>query len=131
MKRATWLVILFVGELLTALPPMGIFEEEIEKAVVLALFVPLIISSGGNSEAAGGDPHRRRPWPVGEIALRNWKRKLVLKQELFSGLLPGALSAGMVGFARIALWSSFSSVYGPHWPLIGLTVAISLVGIVL
>ena len=125
-KRATWLVILFVGELLTA-TAMGFFEEEIEKAVVLALFVPLIISSGGNSGSQAATLIVRA-LAVGEIALRDWK--LVLKRELFSGLLLG-LVLGMIGFARIALWSSFSSVYGPHWPLIGLTVAISLVGIVL
>lgn len=125
-KRATWLVILFVGELLTA-TAMGFFEEEIEKAVVLALFVPLIISSGGNSGSQAATLIVRA-LAVGEIALRDWK--LVLKRELFSGLLLG-LVLGTIGFARIALWSSFSSVYGPHWALIGLTVATSLVGIVL
>ncbi len=125
-KRATWLVILFVGELLTA-TAMGFFEHEIAKAVVLALFVPLIISSGGNSGSQAATLIVRA-LAMGEIRLRDWS--LVLKRELLSGLLLG-LVLGMIGFLRIVIWSSFSTMYGPHWLLIAMTVAISLVGIVL
>ncbi|MFO1023115.1 MAG: magnesium transporter [Planctomycetales bacterium] len=125
-KRATWLVILFLGELLTA-TAMGYFEAEIAKAVVLALFVPLIISSGGNSGSQAATLIVRA-LALGEIKLRDWK--MVLKRELASGLMLG-LILGAIGFLRIAIWSSFSNIYGPHWGLIAATVAASLVGIVL
>jgi magnesium transporter len=125
-KRATWLVVLFVGELLTA-TAMGFFEHEIEKAVVLALFIPLIISSGGNSGSQAATLIVRA-LAVGEIQLREWG--MVLRRELLSGLLLG-LILGAIGFLRIALWATFTDTYGPHWFLIGCTVAVSLVGIVL
>jgi magnesium transporter len=125
-KRGTWLIFLFVGEMLTA-SAMGFFEEEIAKAVVLALFVPLIISSGGNSGSQAATLIVRA-LAVQEIGLADWW--LVMRRELLSGLILG-LVLGSIGFARIALWSMFTPVYGPHWALIGLTVAISLVFIVL
>jgi magnesium transporter len=125
-KRASWLVVLFLGELLTA-SAMGYFENEIEKAVVLALFVPLIISSGGNSGSQAATL-MVRAIAMGEVKLRDWR--MVLRRELMSGLLLG-LVLGLIGFVRIALWSTFSDIYGPHWMLVGLTVGLSLIFIVL
>jgi len=125
-KRATWLVILFLGELLTA-TAMGRYEEEIKAAVVLALFVPLIISSGGNSGSQAATLIVRA-LALGEIRTGAWSR--VLMRETISGLLLG-LILGTIGFLRIALWSAFSNLYGEHWALVGLTVALSLVGVVL
>ena len=125
-KRATWLVILFVGEMLTA-TAMGYFEHEISRAVVLALFVPLIISSGGNSGSQAATLIIRA-LALGEVKLRDWWR--VMRREVLSGLLLG-LILGTIGFLRIALWSAFSSLYGEHWMLVGLTVSCSLLGIVL
>ena len=125
-KRAAWLIVLFLGEMLTA-TAMGFFEEEIAKAVVLALFVPLIISSGGNTGSQAATLIVRA-LALGEIRLRDWA--WVLRREIWSGLILGAI-LGSIGFLRIALWSYFSPIYGPHWPLVGATVGISLVGIVL
>jgi magnesium transporter len=125
-KRASWLVLLFLGEMLTA-TAMGYFEKEIAKAVVLALFVPLIISSGGNSGSQAATLIIRA-LALREVALRDWWR--VLRRELASGLTLGVI-LGMIGFLRIALWSQFTNLYGPYWILVGLTVALSLVGVVL
>jgi magnesium transporter len=125
-KRAIWLILLFVGEMLTA-TAMGFFEHQIAKAVVLALFVPLIISSGGNSGSQAATL-LVRALAVGEVRLRDWWT--VFWRELSSGLVLG-LILGVIGFLRIAVWSRFSDFYGPHWALIGLTVGLSLVGIVL
>ncbi len=125
-KRATWLVILFLGELLTA-TAMGYFEHEIAKAVVLALFVPLIISSGGNSGSQAATLIVRA-LAVGEIGLSDWLR--VFRRELISGAILGVI-LGSIGFLRIALWSAFSDIYGQHWALVGTAVSLSLVVIVL
>lgn len=125
-KRGVWLIVLFLGEMLTA-TAMGYFEAEIAKAVVLALFVPLIISSGGNSGSQAATLIVRA-LALGEIRLRDWFT--VLKRELMSGLALG-LVLGTIGFLRIALWSAFSNLYGPHWMLVGMAVGVSLVGIVL
>ena len=125
-KRAGWLVILFLGEMLTA-TAMGFFEGEIEKAVVLALFVPLIISSGGN---AGSQATTLviRAMALGEVRLRDWWR--VMRREVFAGLALGTI-LGSIGFLRITVWSLFSKIYGPHSLLVALTVGVSLIGIVL
>ena len=125
-KRAGWLVILFVGEMFTA-TAMGFFEKEIEKAVVLALFVPLIISSGGNS-GSQASTLVIRALAIGEIGLRDWWR--VIRREIFTGLALGSI-LGTIGFLRIALWSLFADLYGPHWFLVALTVGASLIGVVL
>lgn len=125
-KRAGWLVILFLGEMLTA-TAMGYFEDEIAKAVVLALFVPLIISSGGNSGSQAATLIIRA-MALQEITLHDWW--MVMRRELLSGLLLGTV-LGTIGFMRIALWSAFSNIYGPHWPLVAITVAFSLVGVVI
>ena len=125
-KRASWLVILFLGEMLTA-TAMGFFESEIEKAVVLALFVPLIISSGGNS-GSQATTLVIRALALGEVLLRDWWR--VMRREVFAGLALGTI-LGTIGFLRIVVWSHFSTIYGPHFLLVGLTVGVSLIGIVL
>ena len=125
-KRATWLVVLFLGELLTA-SAMGFFEDEIEKAVVLATFIPLIISSGGNS-GSQATSLIIRALALNEIKLRDWWR--VARREIFSGLALG-LILGAIGFARIAVESRFTDHYGLYWARIGLTVALALVGVVL
>ena len=125
-KRAPWLVVLFIGQMLTA-SVMGAFEEEIAKAVVLALFIPLIISSGGN---AGSQASTLiiRAMALGEITLADWWR--VMKKEVLSGLLLGGL-LGAIGFVRIAVWSGVSDSYGPHPYLVGATVALSVLGVAL
>jgi magnesium transporter len=125
-KRATWLVMLFLGEMLTA-TAMGYFESEIQNAVVLALFLPLIISSGGNS-GSQASTLIIRAMALGEVGLRDWWR--VMRREFMAGLTLGGI-LGAVGFIRIALWAQFSNVYGPHWFLVAITVAMSLVGVVL
>jgi magnesium transporter len=125
-KRATWLSVLFLGEMLTA-TAMGYFEEEIRRAVVLALFVPLIISSGGNS-GSQASTLVIRALALAEITLADWWR--VVRREFFSGLALGAI-LGSVGFLRIAIWSRFSEVYGEHWFAVGLTVGLALLGVVL
>jgi magnesium transporter len=125
-KRAPWLVILFLSEMLTA-TAMGFFADEIAKAVVLALFVPLIISSGGNS-GSQATTIVIRAMALGEVALRDWWR--VMRREVFSGLTLGII-LGTIGFLRIAVWSTAFHLYGPHWPLIGLTIFFSLIGVVM
>lgn len=125
-KRASWLIVLFLGEMLTA-TAMGFFEGEIAKAVVLALFVPLVISSGGNAGSQAATLVIRA-MALGEFTLSQWWR--VMRRELVVGSALG-LILGSVGFLRIAVWSMFSNVYGTHWILVALTVGVSLVGIVL
>jgi magnesium transporter len=125
-KRAGWLTALFLGEMLTA-TAMGAFEKEIERAVVLALFVPLIISSGGNS-GSQASTLVIRALALGEVTLGDWWR--VLRRELLAGASLGAILGG-IGFLRISLWSQFSDVYGQHWMLVAITVALALIGIVL
>ena len=125
-KRAGWLTALFLGEMLTA-TAMGAFEAEISKAVVLALFVPLIISSGGNS-GSQASTLVIRALALGEVGLRDWWS--VMRRELLAGLALGGI-LGSIGFLRITLWSAFSDIYGPHWLLVAATVAIALIGVVL
>jgi len=126
-KRATWLVVLFIGEMFTA-SAMGFFEGEIEKAVVLALFVPLIISSGGNSGSQAATLIIRA-MALKELTLKDWW--YVMKKEIASGFLLGAI-LGIVGFIRILIWQQSGLYeYGEHWLAIGMTVSISLVFIVL
>jgi magnesium transporter len=125
-KRAGWLVLLFLGEMLTA-TAMGFFEKEIERAVVLALFVPLIISSGGNSGSQAATLVIRA-LALGEVTLRDWWR--IMRREVLSGLVLGSI-LGSIGFLRITIWSMFSDLYGLHWLLVAITVGVALVGIVL
>jgi magnesium transporter len=125
-KRAGWLTALFLGEMLTA-TAMGAFEHEIERAVVLALFVPLIISSGGNS-GSQASTLIIRALALGELTLGDWWR--VMRREIAAGLALGGI-LGSIGFLRITTWSAFSTMYGEHWLLVAITVAIALLGVVL
>jgi magnesium transporter len=124
-KRAGWLAALFLGEMLTA-TAMAFFEEEIAKAVILALFVPLIISSGGNS-GSQASTLVIRAMALGEVQLRDWWR--VIRRELATGLVLGTV-LGAIGFLRIALWHALTGIYGPHYLLVALTVFGSLLGVV-
>lgn len=126
-KRIGWLVVLFLGELLTA-SVMQYFEHEIAKAVVLALFVPLIISSGGNS-GSQASTLIIQAMAVGEISISHWWR--VLRREFTSGLMLG-LVLGIIGFIRVIIWQSIMpNIYGEHYMRIALAVGISLIGVVL
>ena len=126
-KRSVWLVILFLGEMLTA-SAMGYFEEEIEKAVVLALFVPLIISSGGNSGSQAASLIIRA-LALGELSLKNWW--YVMRKEIFSGLLLGSI-LGIIGIIRIILWQKMGFYdYGEFWLWIGASVSSALIFVVL
>lgn len=125
-KRAGWLVVLFLGEMLTA-TAMGFFQDEIARVVILAMFVPLIISSGGNSGSQAATLVIRA-LALDEIRIGDWWR--VMRREIAAGLCLG-LILGTIGFIRIALWSTFTTIYGPHWILIGTAVSLSLVGVVL
>ena len=126
-KRATWLIILFLGEMLTATAMQG-YNSEIEKAAILAMFLPLIISSGGNS-GSQATTLVIRAMAVGELGLRDWFR--VVRKELASGISLG-LILGTIGFVRIALWQYLHIFdYGRYHWLIGMTVAVALVGVVL
>jgi magnesium transporter len=131
-KRAGWLVVLFLGEMLTA-TAMANYQDEIAKAVVLALFLPLIISSGGNS-GSQASTLIIRAMALGELRLRDWWR--VASREIRAGFSLGAI-LGAIGTARVAIWSIVGDhylhrqLYGPHWPLVALTVGASLVGVVL
>ena len=125
-KRVVWLIVLFLGEMLTA-TAMGYFEDEIAKAVVLALFIPLIISSGGNS-GSQASTLIIQAMAVGEISITEWWR--VLRREIISGLMLGTI-LGLIGFIRVALWNSIFHTYGNHTVLVGCTVGFSLIGVVL
>jgi magnesium transporter len=125
-KRVGWLIILFLGEMLTA-TAMGYFGDEIGIVVALAFFLPLIISSGGNS-GSQASTLIIQAMALGEVTVSDWWR--VMRRELLSGLMLGVI-LGIIGFLRITIWSQFSTVYGPHWLLIALTVGFSLIGVVL
>ena len=119
-KRAGWLAILFVGEMLTA-TAMGFFSAEIERAVVLALFIPLIISSGGNS-GSQATTLVIRAMALGEIRLRDWWR--VIRRELAAGVTLGAI-LGVIGISRILLWHSLRGTYGPHYLVVALPLDVA------
>jgi len=125
-KRVGWLVILFLGETLTA-TAMSFFEDQIAKAVILALFIPLIISSGGNS-GSQASTLIIRALALGELRLKDWWR--VLAKELLSGASLG-LILGLVGLTRILLWPTKVDLYGPHYEMIAITVACSVLGCVM
>ena len=126
-KRAGWLIILFLGEMLTA-SAMGYFKDEISKAVVLALFIPLIISSGGNSGSQASSIIIRA-MALGEVTFADWWR--VMRREILSGFTLGTL-LGAVGFLRILLWQQLHIFnYGVHWILLSFTIFASLVGVVM
>jgi magnesium transporter len=124
-KRAGWLAILFVGEMFTA-TAMGYFEDEISKAVVLALFLPLIISSGGNS-GSQATTLVIQAMALGDVRLRDWFR--VIRRELVSGLALGFI-LGVIGMTRIFVWQSVFHTYGAQTPILALTILCSLIGVV-
>jgi magnesium transporter len=126
-KRAGWLAALFLGEMLTA-TAMGHFEHEISRAVVLALFIPLIISSGGNS-GSQATSLIIRAIALREVTLRDWWRVAI--REIPTGLILGSI-LGVIGFVRVEVWQSFGWYdYGPHHVLVAFTVGTALVGVVL
>jgi magnesium transporter len=124
-KRAGWLSVLFLGQMLTA-SALGYFGGAIERAVVLALFLPLIISSGGN---AGSQATTLviRAMAVDEVMLRDWWT--VLRREIGAGVTLG-LMLGIIGLLRVVLWPGHESIYGEHYFLLGLTLALSTLGVV-
>lgn len=126
-KRAGWLVVLFLGELLTA-SVMQYYEDQLAQVIVLALFLPLMISSGGNS-GSQASTLVIQAMATGEVKLRDWW--LVFRREVVSGLSLGII-LGIIGFFRIFIWHTiFPHLYGEHWIMVGSTVSLSLVGIVL
>lgn len=125
-KRGVWLVVLFIGEMLTA-SAMAFFEDELSKAIILATFIPLIISSGGNSGSQAATLIIRA-LALGEITIKDWWR--VMRREILSGLALGGL-LGFIGVFRVVLWSIILGNYNIEWLSVGYTVGISLVGVVL
>jgi magnesium transporter len=125
-KRAGWLCALFLGEMLTA-TAMQHFETELSQAIVLGLFIPLIISSGGNS-GSQATSLIIRALALREVKVSDWW--WVAGRELPAGLSLGSI-LGLIGMLRIAAWQAFGFYdYGPHWPLVALTVGAALVGVV-
>ena len=126
-KRVGWLAILMIGEMLTA-TAMGFFEGQIHKATVLALFIPLIISCGGNS-GSQASTLIIQAMALGEVTIKDWW--LVMRREIISGFLLG-VCLGLIGFLRILVWHvAAPNVYGEHWILIAATISVSLVFVVL
>jgi len=132
-KRALWLIILFFSEMLTA-TAMGRYQDEIGRAVVLAIFLPLIMSSGGNS-GSQATTLIIRALALGEVRLRDWFK--IMRRELTTGLLLGVM-LGVLGCLRIYLWQGLHPVYpaffmdyGAHFVLIGIAVGLALVGVVM
>ncbi len=125
-KRAGWLAVLFIGELLTA-SAMAFYQDEIAAAVVLALFLPLIISSGGNS-GSQASTLVIRAMALGEVRIRDWWK--VLRREVGVGLTLGAI-LGTLGLVRVVVWEKIWHSYGEHYLKLGITVSLSLVGVVL
>ena len=131
-KRAPWLVVLLIGEMLTA-TAMAFYEHEIAKAVVLAVFLPMIISSGGNS-GSQASTLIIRAMALGEVTLRDWWR--VMQREIMAGAMLGVF-LGVIGAARVGIWSVISEkyrgeqMYGEHWPQVAATIGITLTCVVL
>lgn len=131
-KRVGWLIVLFLGEMLTA-TAMAYFNDEIAKATILVMFMPLITSSGGNS-GSQASTLIIQAMAVGDVYLSDWWR--VMRREILSGLVLGSI-LGIVGFLRICIWHQFMThgfirdIYGPHWLLVAFSVGFSLIGVVL
>ncbi|HET9825161.1 MAG TPA: magnesium transporter [Chitinophagaceae bacterium] len=126
-KRAGWLILLFLGEMLTA-TAMGYFDNELSKAIVLALFIPLIISSGGNSGSQAATLIIRA-MALKELTFKDWW--YVMRREILSGLSLGII-LGSIGLLRISIWQTFHWIdYGPHWWLVAMTIFFSLIGVVM
>ncbi|NCW11924.1 MAG: magnesium transporter [Chitinophagia bacterium] len=125
-KRITWLVVLFFGEMFTA-TAMGYFQDELAKVLVLASFIPLILSTGGNT-GSQSSTLIIQAMSVGEITIADWWK--ILKRELTSGLLLGGL-LGIIGFFRVSVWHMIApGFYGAHWMLIAVTIGFTIVGVV-
>lgn len=125
-KRAGWLIVLFIGQLFTA-TVIAHYEDSLAKATMLMLFLPLIMSSGGNSGSQASSLVIQA-MALGEVKLNDWWR--VLRRELIAGALLGII-LGVLGIVRIYGFQAFTEAYGPHWSLIGITVATSITGVVL
>jgi magnesium transporter len=126
-KRVGWLIVLFLGEMLTA-TAMASYELALEKALILSLFIPLIISSGGNTGSQASSLIIQA-LTVGEVTITDWWR--VMKREIISGIMLGTV-LGLIGFLRVVLWSQiFPEVYGIHYLLIAFVVGVSLIGVVM
>src|SRR5450432_533415 len=131
-KRVGWLIILFLSEMLTA-TAMAYYNDELAKYLILVNFIPLIMSSGGNS-GSQASTLIIQAMALKEVTLADWWR--VMRREIFSGFVLGSI-LGLIGFIRISLWhvlmakGIFKDIYGVHWLLTALTVSISLVGVVL
>ena len=125
-KRSGWLIILFLGEMLTA-TAMGHYADDYQKVWQLGLFLPLIISSGGNS-GSQASTLIIRAMALGEVTLKDWWR--IMKREIFSGLFLGSV-LGIIGFVRVITWTLFTPMYGPHYILIAFVVGVALIGVVL
>lgn len=125
-KRIGWLVILFLSEMLTT-TAMQSYGPEIQAVTMLAFFVPLIISSGGNS-GSQASTLIIQAMALGEVTLEDWWK--VMRREILSGLMLGVI-LGIIGFLRVSLWTTFSNIYGAHWLLMAFTVCFALVGVVL
>jgi magnesium transporter len=126
-KRVGWLIVLFLGEMLTA-TAMANYELALDKALILSLFIPLIISSGGNTGSQASSLIIQA-LTVGEVTIADWWS--VMRREIISGLLLGTV-LGLIGFLRVVLWSQiFPEVYGAHYILIASVVGVSLIGVVM
>ncbi|MBS1527031.1 MAG: magnesium transporter [Bacteroidetes bacterium] len=125
-KRIGWLIILFLSEMLTT-TAMQSYGPEIQAVTMLAFFIPLIISSGGNS-GSQASTLIIQAMALGEVTLADWWR--VMRREIISGLMLGII-LGIIGFLRVSLWTTFSDIYGAHWLLMAFTVCFALVGVVL
>jgi len=125
-KRVGWLIILFFSEMLTS-SAMQYFSDELSIVIQLAFFVPLIMSSGGNS-GSQASTLIIQAMALGEVTITDWWH--VMRREILSGLMLG-ITLGIIGFLRIIAWVPFSKIYGPHWLMVATTVGCTLVGIVL
>src|SRR3984893_18056997 len=131
-KRVGWLIILFLSEMLTA-TAMAYYNDELGKVLILTNFIPLIMSSGGNS-GSQASTLIIQAMALGEVTIADWWR--VMRREIFSGFMLGAI-LGLIGFIRIFVWhllmarGVFKDIYGPHWDAVGLSVSFSLIGVVL
>ncbi len=131
-KRVGWLIILFLSEMLTA-TAMGYFSDELGRALILANFIPLIMSSGGNS-GSQASTLIIQALAVGEVSILDWWQ--IMRREILSGLMLGGI-LGLIGFLRISFWhilmqhGVIQNIYGPHWFFVGLTIGFSLIGVVL
>lgn len=131
-KRIGWLVVLFFGEMLTA-TAMAFYNDELAKVIILTNFIPLIISTGGNS-GTQASTLIIQAMALGEVSVKEWWK--VIRREVASGFMLGGI-LGVIGFLRITVWSFLmqhgvmDNIYGEHWVLLGITVGLSLVGVVL